>query len=183
MKIQELIIVVILFVFVGCTSNKKKKKEIHQEQKAPQNEKVIKVFSLGNKNSNATAELIRNSHENSITIQTKRDDFLLAKSGYGNSDFQINDKGGSIKIDTVQFNKFKSNAYVIYTYIKGSTFGAGFNYIIYKKDEWAVMRLPFLRSKISDVDADGYKEIINFTSTGDKTTYYFRSGLVYPANR
>ncbi len=140
------------------------------------NQEVIQVYELGKKGS--TLELLKDESENAITLQTKRNDYLISKVGCGNSEF-IKDQDGFVKIDTLTFSK-NEQVFLLRSYIKGSTYGAECYFMVFKKSEWLIMALPFNRAQFYDLDHDGFDEIVGYKSQTDSAIYTFSAGLVLP---
>lgn len=178
MKAKRLVLP-LLFVALGCTSfsetgndapQKNEKAEVSSKQE------VIQIFELGAQG--ATLELLKDESENSITLQTKRNAYLISKAGCGNSEF-IKNEEGSVKLDTLTFSK-DEQVYLVTSYIRGSTYGAECYFIVFKKSEWLVMALPFNRARFYDLDQDGFDEIVEYKSQTDSAIHTFNSGIVCP---
>lgn len=177
MKFKSLIFP-FLIAILGCTFFNDSSKPHNQKGKAEVTgrQQIVQIFKLGTQGT--TLELIRDESENSISLQTKRNDYFISKVGRGNSEF-VENENGSVKIDTLFFTKNKVS-YLITSYIKGSTYGAECYFMIYKNTEWIVMALPFDRARFYDVDRDGLEEIIGYKSQVDSTIYTFNAGLLLP---
>ena len=168
-----------MLLILGCTSFSEKDKNAPQknaEEQTSISREIVQVLGLGTNGS--TIELFKDESENSITLQTKKNDQIISKVGCGNSEY-VKREDGSIKVDTLSFSKGKES-YLITAYIRGSTYGAECYFIVFKKSQWLVMALPFDRARFYDADRDGFDEIVEYKSQTDSTIHTFNSGLVVP---
>lgn len=127
---------------------------------------------------NDSMVIVQNLKDNYIMVQTKRNNDIISICGGGNVDF-CRRKDDSIIVDTAIFDE-TGVSYVLPLYVKGSTFGAVENYVIYRehsKGAFYICKLPFYNVEIMDVDKDGISDVIAYCAN-DCTVYSFTNGCL-----
>ena len=175
--IKRLMILAFCLVLLGCnvSDNDVARSSENIELKQGAKPEIIELDANGDE---AILELEEDKIKNILTIRTKKNDEVLSISGCGNNQF-VRDNKGDIIIDTLNF--YQSNiGYLITSFVNGSTYGAETYFLIHKKSQWLVSRLPFYRMRYSDINNDGIDELIDFKSQNDSSIYNFRSGIILP---
>lgn len=129
---------------------------------------------------NDSLEIVQNLKDDYMIVQTKHNNDIISICGGGNVDF-CRRQDNSIVIDTVIFDE-TGVSYVLPLYVKGSTYGAVENYVIYREYGesafWLVYRVPFSNVEFMDADEDGISDIIAYYAN-DSTVYSFTNGCLY----
>lgn len=174
--IQRLLIVGICLAFFECHNPEKADNQEAKTSDSDLKEQINVIeFPIGDE---TILELIEDLNGNNLLLKTKRSNELISVSGCGNSQF-IKDTDGTIKIDSLIFGEGRKG-FLVSSFVNGSTYGAETHFMIYKKGQWIVSRLPFSRMRIIDINEDGTDELIEYQSQNDSLIYNFQSGVVVP---
>ena len=172
--------IVIFILLSSCLNDKvtqhKEGKNIGIPSQVIQSDTI--QISLGKvKNAMSWLYLIDNKRDNSLILQTRRGKHILSISGYGNSEIVLTNDGKAV-IDTVNFGNDGVDEYIISSLIRGSTYGASLQYLVYLNDDWEIFRIPFDRSVVRyEKEINDYR-IVSYDGNGDSSLFSFKNGIL-----
>jgi hypothetical protein len=174
MKTVIILSLLLSFNVLDCTNQNKKINQSKVETSDSLN--FVKIYYFDS-DSIATLEILKNKVDNYILLRTKYHGSILSIAGEGNIDFEY----GILRLDTVSFTK-NEQVYILPTYVYGSTYGALVYFLIYKEndDMWQILRIPFDRLDVKDINKDGLSEIVQYAHNGNKIVYTFKNGIIVP---
>lgn len=124
-------------------------------------------------------DVISDNLENFLILQTRRNNEILAISGYGNSSITLDDNN-RILVDTIDFMNDKKVEYLLTSFIKGSTYGASVYYIIYFNNQWNIFQFPFDNLEVKyDVKINDFA-VITYDPMRISRKFRFNSGVLKP---
>lgn len=176
----SMICVFVVGLFLGCSDSNFQGDQTSSIQPVENVSLVDTIHILLENGEDGTSwlDIISSHNSNKLTFQTRRKEWVLSISGYGNSELLLNNSG-EVVIDTVDFEKDGIEEYVYQAFIRGSTYGAFFNYVVHKTNEWEVFRVPFDRSFIRYHDERDEYLIVSYLDS-DSTYYRFNHGTLTP---
>jgi hypothetical protein len=175
MKKQIAYIALLAVIISSCTVNQVDK-QIDQKGKEVLRNDTISLL-LDQKHS-SWLDIISLSRENSMLLQTRRDNHIISIAGYGNTEMVVNENSNTLDVDTVDFENDGFNEYVFFSFVKGSTYGAVSNYIVYYQDEWEIYRVPFDRTDIEKDEESNEVRIVSYNQSGTRSSFRFKKGIL-----
>lgn len=164
---MRFLLLIFTSILLGCGdkgNHKKKSKEIIDTTIFVL-DKTWKLDIVENKTKNYTAIILRDSTSISSLI------------GSGNT-FPIK-KNNEVCLDTILLNGGSMKAYLMRTYVNGSTYGAEVNYIIYQSSVyWELFQIPFDQSEIKFDTLNKELYVIKCLNGINVAEYKFSNGIL-----
>jgi hypothetical protein len=175
-----MIYISVLVLLLSCSEGKPqegKLETIQSVEKASASDTIHFLLENG-EYGKSWLDIIADHESNEVIFLTRRDDWILSISGYGNTELVLTESGEAV-VDTIDFGKDGMAEYVYRAFIRGSTYGAYFSYIVYANNEWEVFRVPFDRSIVRYDEGSNDYLIVTYHNN-DSTIYKFDAGILTP---